>query len=257
MDEGLVAGEEAVPSREEVAFEPTLAEVLGEDLHDPAVGREPIVAGERLGVPRARHCVDHGAQPVRVSLVRADYPEVAARGATLHHVGQVLTHDARGLGEARAGLLDLHRELREVAQVQLLEKEASVRVGARAHAQLALGRHRRDLGLELPRFVEELPGPVALEPGLEELHVLGVFRQLREGHLVRSPRALGLLAVHRLGAGPALGRAKDDHRPGRTMVRVEAFSPRLLLDRRDVVHRLVQGRSHEGCIFAGSSPSTM
>src|SRR5262245_8564636 len=46
VDEGLVAVEEAVPAGEQVAFQPALALVLAEHFHDPAIGREVIIAGE-------------------------------------------------------------------------------------------------------------------------------------------------------------------------------------------------------------------
>jgi hypothetical protein len=43
VDEGFVAGEKAVAAGEEVAFEPALAEMLGEDFEDAAVGGEVVV----------------------------------------------------------------------------------------------------------------------------------------------------------------------------------------------------------------------
>ena len=43
VDERLVAVEEAVPARQQIALEPALAEVLGEDLHHATVGREAHV----------------------------------------------------------------------------------------------------------------------------------------------------------------------------------------------------------------------
>ena len=43
VDEGLVAGEEAVPASQEIAFEPSLALVLAQHLHHPPVGCEMIV----------------------------------------------------------------------------------------------------------------------------------------------------------------------------------------------------------------------
>jgi hypothetical protein len=43
VDEGLVAGEEAVAAGQEIPFQPTLALVLAQHLHDPPVGRQMIV----------------------------------------------------------------------------------------------------------------------------------------------------------------------------------------------------------------------
>ena len=43
VDEGLVAGEEAVAAGQQIAFEPALALVLAEHLHHASVGREMVV----------------------------------------------------------------------------------------------------------------------------------------------------------------------------------------------------------------------
>ena len=43
VDEGLVAGEEAVPAGQQIAFEPALALVLAQHLHHPPVGGEMVV----------------------------------------------------------------------------------------------------------------------------------------------------------------------------------------------------------------------
>ena len=54
VDEGLVGGEEAVAAGEDVAFEPAFEGVLGEHLHDAAVGGElgaVGVLGEDVGQP--------------------------------------------------------------------------------------------------------------------------------------------------------------------------------------------------------------
>ena len=58
VDEGLVAVEEAVPPGQEVALQPALALVLGEDLHHPALGRLVLVrrpgSRRRTGGPSPR-----------------------------------------------------------------------------------------------------------------------------------------------------------------------------------------------------------
>ena len=53
VDEGLVAVEQPVAAGEQVALEPALAQVLGQDLHDAAVRGEVVVAVATLGHPRA------------------------------------------------------------------------------------------------------------------------------------------------------------------------------------------------------------
>src|SRR5207248_1772198 len=53
VDEGLVAVEQTVASGQQVALQPALAQVLAQDLHDAAVGREMVVSGQARGLPRA------------------------------------------------------------------------------------------------------------------------------------------------------------------------------------------------------------
>ena len=72
--------------------------------------------------------------------------------------------------------------------------------------------------------------------------MLGIVVQAAERHLVGAPVALGALAVDLLRAGPALGRAQDDHRPARPPG--ESLRPRLVLDAADVGHHRVERRGH-------------
>jgi hypothetical protein len=64
-----------VPAGEEVALEPPLAEVLGEDLHDAAVACEAVVGRLELRVPRATRDPEDIAEAVRRRLVRPEEPE--------------------------------------------------------------------------------------------------------------------------------------------------------------------------------------
>src|SRR5699024_6620169 len=88
--------------------------------------------------------------------------------------------------------------------------------------------------------VEQLVRPIAPEPLLQEREGARVRPDLRHRHLVRAPGALGRLAVDLLRAGPALGGARDDHRPDGTVV--ETLPAGALLDARDVVERAVERR---------------
>ncbi len=62
-------------------------------------------------------------------------------------------------------------------------------------------------------------------------------------HLMGAPVALLPLAVDFLGAGPALRRAHDDHRPLGPVL--ESIRPRVILDAADVVHDLFQRFRHQ------------
>ncbi len=78
VDERLVAVEEAVPAGQQVALQPALALVLGEDLHHPAVRGEVVVGREDLGHPGLVGHLEDGAEAVRGGLVRAEDAEVLA-----------------------------------------------------------------------------------------------------------------------------------------------------------------------------------
>ena len=64
VDERLVRREEAVPTSEQVAFQPTLAGMLAEDLHHPTARPEMVVIWKRLSHPGAIGHVKNGLQPV-------------------------------------------------------------------------------------------------------------------------------------------------------------------------------------------------
>ena len=76
VDEGLVAGEQAVPAGEQVAFEPAFAQMLAQHLHDAAVDAEIDVDVLDLGHPLLAGDFVDGLQPVRRGLVRAEEPEI-------------------------------------------------------------------------------------------------------------------------------------------------------------------------------------
>jgi hypothetical protein len=54
--------------------------MLREHLEDPAARRDVIVYRERLADEAAVLDLEHGAEPVRVGLVRAEQPEVRLLG---------------------------------------------------------------------------------------------------------------------------------------------------------------------------------
>src|ERR1700732_447489 len=88
VDEGLVAREQAMASREEVSFEPAFAQVLAQHLHYATIDaeinidlfnfRHPFLAGDFV----------NGIQSIRRGLVRAKEPEIMFVEIELHHVAQ-------------------------------------------------------------------------------------------------------------------------------------------------------------------------
>src|SRR5271166_1019823 len=70
----------------------------------------------------------------------------------------------------------------------------------------------------------------------------GVRVDVRQRDLVRPPEALQEVPVHLPWGRPPLGAAEDDHGPSRPL-RLAA-TPRLLLDRADLQHRVLQRGGH-------------
>ena len=110
VDEGLVAGEQAVAAGEQISFEPALAQMLAQHLHDAAVDAEIDVDVFDLGHPFLAGDFVDGFQPVRGGLVRAEQPEILLVEIELHHVAQKLAENARRLRprRCRAGALSRH-----------------------------------------------------------------------------------------------------------------------------------------------------
>ena len=121
---------------------------------------------------------------------------------------------AGGLADRRTGVGDVDRIVAEVRQSQVAQQQAAVGVRVGAHPPVASRSMGDDLRAWASVVIEQRRRPVAEHPLLEEVEVVGVGAHAVEGHLVRPPRALDLLAIDLPRSGPALGGAQDDHRPG-------------------------------------------
>ena len=128
-----------------------------------------------------------------------------------------------------------------------MQQDAAVGVRVGAHAPVGLRRQRLQLRHEPAVLVEELLRPVAPQPLLELREPPGLGAHVGQRHLVGAEGALDRQAVDHLGAGPALGRAQDDHRPahgGRRLVlegpAARSFAAGPALDLVDLAHDLVE-----------------
>src|SRR6185437_100357 len=71
VHERLVGVEDTVTAGEEISLQPALALVLAQDLHDAALGRQVVIAGDPLGEPLPLRGFEHGAQAVTTWRPRA------------------------------------------------------------------------------------------------------------------------------------------------------------------------------------------
>ena len=152
MDERLVAVEEAVAAREQIALEPALALVLGEHLHHAPVRREVLVGRLDGRVPRAVRDGEDVTESVRGGLVRPEQTEVGR--VADDHVAQEAAENAGRLAECRSrlrhvdGVRDGSRAARARAAARRRSRAGSrscaARRPARARvARAAAGRTRR------------------------------------------------------------------------------------------------------------------
>ena len=106
VDERLVAGEEAVPPGEEVPLEPSLAGMLAQDLHHPAVGAQLFVIGDAIGHPGSVGDLEQRVEAVGRGLVGPEHAEVPPLEIAPHHVPQEPAENPRGLPDDRPGARD-------------------------------------------------------------------------------------------------------------------------------------------------------
>ena len=203
VDERLVAAEQAVPAGEQVALEPALAGVLGEDLHHPAAVGQVLVDVEDLaGEDLVGHLVD-GVQPVGRGLVRPEDPEVV--GVVPHHVDQVLAQHAGGLVDRRARRGHLDRVPAVVPAAPAAGAgDRRWRAGWRSSAGCPSGARSRSRAASRPSSSKSSCGSVGPHPLLEQRAVVVVLAGAGQRDLVRAPGALDPDAVHLLRTGPAL-----------------------------------------------------
>ena len=95
---------------QQVTFEPTLALVLAQHLHHPAIRADMVIDGNDF---RSRAAVCHletGVPTVRCGFVRAEDAEVACISVELEHIADELTLNARAFSNPlrRALALLLH-----------------------------------------------------------------------------------------------------------------------------------------------------
>ena len=247
-DEGLVAVEKAVAAGEQIPFQHTLTDVLGEHgVHDAAGGGEMLVSGEDLAGPGTVGFLKDGGEPVGGGFIGTERAEVARIGVQAVDLAHKVTEGSHILRFDGAGEGDIHGKIAEVRHAQVTQQLAAVGVGVGAHAADALGRQLAQLLDRRAVLVEELLGAVAPEPLLDLADVLFAVRL--NGHLMRAPVILDLRAVHIVRPGPALGRAKHDHRPARTLGHAVLTGGALIF--KDGGNALVQRVGHLAVHFGG------
>ena len=84
---------------------------------------------------------------------------------------------------------------------QVMQQQAAVGMGIRTHPACPAWCELGELRLQPPLVIKELSRPIALQPFIQELQMLGVGARIGQGHLVRMECAFDPNAINDLG-GP-------------------------------------------------------
>ena len=159
-----------------------------------------------------------------------------------HHVADEIALDAGRLGHDRARLGQGDGVVAEVGHFEVAQEKAAVGMRVGAHAARAFGRQVRQFGAQAAGAVEEFRRLIAFHPAFQNPDMRRLVH-VAHRHLVGAEGSFDHFSVHHLGAGPALGRAQDDHRPRRPLA--ETVGPRVVLDGFDFSDNGVERGGHE------------
>ena len=114
MDKSFVAREEPVSTREEIPFQPSLAQVLAENLHHPAVGRDVVVGLQDLRSGCTVRDVEQVRQAVRGGLIGTKNTDIALIPIQFHHIPNKRPNDSGRFREDRPGAVNLNGMIPEI-----------------------------------------------------------------------------------------------------------------------------------------------
>ena len=137
--------------------------------------------------------------------------------------------------------LDINTILPEIRDYQIMQKLAAIGIRICPHALIALRSKLLQISTQRTILIEQLLRMIGLQPVFYHL------RMFRLGHvdrnLMRTERALNVLAINDFRSGPSLRGAQHDHRPSRAL-RIAGLT-RMFLDCKNLLNDLVHGLSHE------------
>ena len=155
VDERLVAREESVPPGEQITFEPALALVFAQNLHDATQALDVVVVRGGVHLDAVGEFKD-GIPAVRRRLVGAKDAKIAGVGVELEYVANELPLFARGLRIDRPRFGHVHRISLKVRQVQVFQQQAAIGMGVGTHAPLSLRGQFRQFGPQPAGRIEEI-----------------------------------------------------------------------------------------------------
>ena len=192
-DEGLIAVEQPVPSRQQVAFQPALALMLAEHRVQHLSGRgKEFVVWNLACIPLTVGDLKDRPQQIGQRLIRSEYPEISFRLIQLGHVTQELAQHHRILCGHGARRRHGYRVLMKIGHPQIMQQKPAVGMRIGAHAPVALGGQISQFRQQAAIVIEQLLGLVAFHPGFKLRDMFGMVGVDEQRHLMRAKRALDL-----------------------------------------------------------------
>src|SRR5664280_628143 len=203
LRESFVGGPHAMAPCKQVAFEPSLAEMLAQYLHHAAVRTQFIVDRNNLSHRAAFGGLEDGVKTIGIRFIGTEHAKV--RRIHFEDVPEEISQFTRCLGKNLTRSGDIQCIICEVRQSERDQLPPTIHMGIASHAPIPNRRESRQLIDELAIFVEEFLWLIALHPGFKNLEMLGVFTHRSERDLVSPESAFDRNSIHFLGTGPSLG----------------------------------------------------
>src|ERR1035438_7766688 len=136
----------------QVAFKPSLAEVLAQPFHDAAVRTQFIVDRNNLGHRAPFRCLKDGVQSIGIRFIGTEHAEVCQIHS--ENVSEEISEFARRLGQNLTGAGYLKRIIREIGQREGDQFASTIHMWVASHAAISYGREGCKFIDELAIFVE-------------------------------------------------------------------------------------------------------
>ena len=143
-----------MPPGEKIAFEPTLALMFAQHLHDLAAATQKFVIVGGGGEPLASGHFEHRFETIGQRLVGPENSEIALRGVQLEHVAQESTQHMGVPDTPDSRFEYVHRVVGKIRHPQIAQEHSAVGIGIRAHTSFADGRQRGQFRFEAALLVE-------------------------------------------------------------------------------------------------------
>src|SRR5215471_4929045 len=175
VDKRLVARKQPMSSRQQIALEPTLAEMLTQHLHDVPVPREVNIVRLKALHPDAVSSLEDSVQTVGRCLVGTNQTKISISCIELHDVAQKRANNTRRLRLRRPRRRDCYGIGVKVRQPKLTPEQTTIGVRVEPHASISLGSEFSNVLHEPTRLIEQFFGAITAHPFFKLPQVCGIF----------------------------------------------------------------------------------